>query len=214
MLIAGCDQPAKTSSLQIPAQGLNFKLEQRNSTTITHLPAELRVEIGDITRGQTLLTVWSGAQVLFRESMQENETGPFSWQNEKLTIECVQLDNELLGPDYGYFCLRSDEHPGTTPASPSALTEHEKIQKLIELTEKSQITFIRNGQDHSAQEAADHLRRKYDYAKDDIHTADQFIQEIASKSSSTGELYYVRMQDGTEVPAGDWFRERLKEVHP
>ena len=92
------------------------------------------------------------------------------------------------------------------------MSEKEKILRLIEIVEKSDIAFIRNGDEHTAQEAADHLRRKYNYAENEIQTVDQFIVNIASKSSSSNQPYQVKLKDGTIVNAEDWFRERIKEI--
>jgi Family of unknown function (DUF5329) len=213
-VVCGCNNPPAPSALQLPEQGLSIKLEQRNSTTITRMPSELRIEIGDITRGQTLLTVWNGAEVVMRESIHENESFPFTWNNEKLAIECVQLDNELLGPDFGYFKLTGNQSSKTeASAQPnSAMSEKDKILRLIQVVEQSDITFIRNGDEHDAQEAAAHLRRKYDYAGSDIQTVDQFIENIASRSSSSNQPYQVKLKDGAIVNAEDWFRDRLKEI--
>ncbi|MFM9985961.1 MAG: DUF5329 family protein [Flavobacteriales bacterium] len=211
--VIGCADEPKPSALQLPEQGLSIKLEQRNSTTITRIPSELRIEIGDITRGQTMLTVWNGAEVLMRESIHEKESYPFTWNNEKLRIECVQLDNELIGPDFGYFKLSGNQNSTLEPSpqSNSGISEKDKILQLIEIVEQSDIIFIRNGEEHNAQEAAAHLRRKYEYAGSDIQTAEQFITNIASRSSSTGEAYRVKLKDGSLVDAEAWFRERLRE---
>ena len=212
LLILGCGNSANQAALHIPDQGLSFKLEQRNSVTLAHLPSELRIEIGDITRGRTLLTVWSGREILYREAMQEKKAVPFVWNNEKLLIECVQLDNELIGPDFAYLRLTKNENNSVSPSQKLELSEEEKILRLIEITEKSQITFIRNGAEHTASEAAEHLRRKYEYAQEEIQTAQQFIVNIAGRSSTTNEVYLVKLPDGSPVRAEDWFRDRLREV--
>ena len=73
-------------------------------------------------------------------------------------------------------------------------------------------TFIRNGEPHPAKDAAAHLRRKRDYAGDKITKAEQFIDELASKSSQSGEPYKIKLKEGTEVPAGDYLRQKLAEI--
>ena len=209
-LLAACENPPQNPSFQIPENGISIKLEQRNSSTITLVPSELRIEIGDITRGQTLLTVWSGAEVILRESIRENESFPFGWNGQKLSVECVQLDNELLGPDFGYFKIVSTD--STSAKEATGISEKDKIMTLIDLTSKSDIVFIRNGTEHTGAEAADHLRRKYKQSEDEIHTVEEFITALASRSSTTNEPYQVRLKDGTTMAAEAWFRERLAEI--
>ncbi len=207
-------EPPEPPALQLPAQGLSFKLEQRYTRSITDKPTELRIEIGDITRGQTMITVWNGSEILLQESISDNQSFPFTWYNQRLSIACVQLDNDLLGPDYGYFKLTGDTNSSKEASTTIAasMSEKEKILRLVEIVAKSDIIFIRNGEEHTAQEAADHLRRKYNYAENEIQTVDQFIVNIASKSSSSNQPYQVKLKDGTIVNAEDWFRERIKEI--
>ncbi len=63
--------------------------------------------------------------------------------------------------------------------------ERKKIQFLISRISQSHNTFIRNGKEHTGREAATHLRRKYNFAFDEVKTADQFILYIASHSIAT-----------------------------
>ena len=69
--------------------------------------------------------------------------------------------------------------------SPSKLTETEKIEHLLQFVAESRdIVFIRNSEEHACDEAAKHLRRKYDAAKKMQQlTARQFVENIASRSS-------------------------------
>jgi hypothetical protein len=71
--------------------------------------------------------------------------------------------------------------------------------------------FVRNGEEHEAKEAAGHLRTKWQWKKDEIRTAEQFIEVVATKSSQSGELYTMRLADGSVVKVGDYLRARLGE---
>lgn len=57
-------------------------------------------------------------------------------------------------------------------------------------------TFIRNGAEHSAPEAASHLRMKWEKQRAKVRTAEDFITLCASKSSMSGERYQIRFNDG------------------
>lgn len=81
---------------------------------------------------------------------------------------------------------------------------------LIDNVAKSQLTFIRNGTEYSSQEAADHIRKKYEYFKSRIESIDDFIQMCASKSLMSGEPYLVSTAHG-KILLEKWLREILNE---
>jgi hypothetical protein len=56
------------------------------------------------------------------------------------------------------------------------------------------------------------LRTKWETAGSKIATVEQFIDEIASESTLSGETYRVRRADGTEVPASEYLRDMLKRI--
>lgn len=98
-------------------------------------------------------------------------------------------------------------------AESKQLTENQKIEMLIKrVAELKDAKFIRNGKAHDAKAAADHLRKKWDYAKKEVKTARDFIEKIATKTYTTGQPYLIRFADGREVKAGDYLSERLKEI--
>ena len=61
-------------------------------------------------------------------------------------------------------------------------------------------------------EAATHLRSKYAAAQVEIQTLEQFIQEIGSRSSTTGRPYEVKDPDGVIMPASTWLLLRATEL--
>jgi hypothetical protein len=88
-----------------------------------------------------------------------------------------------------------------------------EIEALIGRVEHAQgVVFIRNGSDHSAVEAAAHLRRKLGAAHGRITTAEQFIDNIGTRSSMTGIAYRVRFADGREIDSAAWLRQLLREL--
>ena len=98
--------------------------------------------------------------------------------------------------------------------------EDKKISFLIKQVKDSGAIFHRNGTDHSAQEAADHLetkmkraRRQFGFFGGKINdmSALQFIEKIASKSSVSGRPYLIKMNNGKKVEAEKWFKQRLQE---
>lgn len=93
------------------------------------------------------------------------------------------------------------------------MTENQKIEKLINYVANSKdIIFIRNGDEHSATDAAKHLQRKRDWFGDDITSAKQFIEKAATKSSMSGKYYTVKLKNGTVIKNSKFLLDKLKEL--
>jgi Family of unknown function (DUF5329) len=93
--------------------------------------------------------------------------------------------------------------------------EQKKIDYLIASIEALDgATFIRNGGEYSAAKAADHLRLKLLRVGDRIETADQFIDELGTKSSMSGEKYHIRLKDGRVLESAQFFRTQLAQYSP
>ena len=101
----------------------------------------------------------------------------------------------------------------TVQAAPSAQAQRE-IRYLMDALSQSQCQFQRNGRWYGREEARAHLQRKYDYLlkRDQVDTAEQFIERAASRSSMSGKAYRVRCPGQPEVAAANWFGRRLKAL--
>lgn len=91
------------------------------------------------------------------------------------------------------------------------LSEKEKIAALLDDLSGSDAKFVRNGTEYSGADAADHLRRKWRAAGDRVSTAREFIELLASRSSSSGEAYLVREGEVASESA-PWFLARLEKI--
>jgi hypothetical protein len=99
--------------------------------------------------------------------------------------------------------------PGTRPA----MTEPQTVEYLIDSIAKLEgATFIRNDAEHSAATAAALMRYRWNRDKDKLKTAEEFVKELASKSSTTGKPYVIRFKDGTEVKSGEYLLKKLAEL--
>jgi hypothetical protein len=87
----------------------------------------------------------------------------------------------------------------------------DSIKFLLDYVAKSDATFIRNGQKHTPQEAANHIKAKYEHFKSEIKTPEDFIRLAASKSLLTGKPYLVRAPDGKEIRLDVWLADALRE---
>lgn len=85
-----------------------------------------------------------------------------------------------------------------------------EIEYLLDFVSGSGCMFERNGTEHEAADAADHLRLKYSRGKRYVNSAEQFIDRLASESSWSGRKYTVTCGDTTEL-SGDWLHRALDE---
>jgi hypothetical protein len=101
---------------------------------------------------------------------------------------------------------------GIVWAAPSA-AEQARIERLIAYVEsQTQVRFVRNGSAYSSKDAAKFLRGKYNKMGEHVTTAQQFIDQIASKSSTTGEVYQIRLPDGRHIPAARFLGDELQRM--
>lgn len=82
------------------------------------------------------------------------------------------------------------------------------INYLLEFVATSGCTFHRNGGDHAAADAADHLRLKYSRGKRYVSSAEEFIDRLASESSWSGDPYTVTCNGETRRSA-EWLHRAL-----
>ncbi len=88
--------------------------------------------------------------------------------------------------------------------------EKERIECLVDhVGEMKTAVFIRNGKEYDAGIAARFLRTKWHVNADKVKTAEDFVEKIASKSSTTGTPYRIRMKDGTEIGCGEYLSKLL-----
>lgn len=98
---------------------------------------------------------------------------------------------------------------GAARATPPP-AEMVRIERLLShIGTRRDIRMVRNGQAYDTDMATTFLRRKLSSMGDDIKTAEEFIERIATRSSTSGQLYWVRLADGRDVPAGDFLRVEL-----
>jgi len=97
-------------------------------------------------------------------------------------------------------------------ASIDANEEH-LIEELIgEVEGMHDLTFIRNGMSYDSAKAASHMRDKFAYFRDDIHTADDFIRLCATRSEMTGLHYKVKDASGVTQDAAEFLYLKLAKL--
>ena len=102
---------------------------------------------------------------------------------------------------------------GTQLNAQQSLTESQKIDHLISFVRNLRgAIFIRNGSEHTPNDAANHLQMKCEKAGARIKTAKAFVEKIATKSSISGDLYIIRFANGKEFPCQMVLFNELKKL--
>ncbi|MHC4136165.1 MAG: DUF5329 family protein [Planctomycetota bacterium] len=190
--------PAGRPALTLPPGGARLRVAQRSTAAVPGSDGRVRVHVGDITSGQVQLTLAraDGTTLIAPTSVKQGDALPFHLQG-PYVVTVAELNNRLLADDYAVLQFSSGR------------SERSRIEALIAAVESVDVTFLRNDAEHDAVAAAAHLRRKWRHAGDRDLTAEEFIDKIASASSTTGRPYRIRERDGSVRDARDWLRERL-----
>ena len=98
-------------------------------------------------------------------------------------------------------------------AAEKPVTEREKIEFLIKHLENlKDATFIRNDSTYDAKVAARFLRGKWEAEAKEIKTAMDFIDKVASVSSTSGKPYVIRFKGASEVKCSEYLKKELKKL--
>jgi hypothetical protein len=97
----------------------------------------------------------------------------------------------------------------TTALADVPNAQRHEVQHLLAFVAQSDCTLIRNGSRHDAAEAVEHIRKKYDYFRDEIHSTEDFIAYSATKSTLSGLPYLVECPGGKTINSSKWLLEEL-----
>lgn len=199
------EPPARKASGKLKDLPIEVTLKQRTDAWLPQKSKRLHLEIGDVTGGQVDVSLKSksGKFLLERVSMRPDETRKFKLGKKTYGLRLVKLHNALIGDDFAEFSVYQ----------PLGGSERRKIESLIERVGKlTNAVLLRNGSVHTPIEAAEHLRLKWKLADHRITTAERFIDELASKSTLSGEPYQIKF--GTEAPQSlaAYLRKQLKTI--
>ena len=88
---------------------------------------------------------------------------------------------------------------------PAAQREDQAIEALLSrVAAQADVQFIRNGTAHDAATAVKFLRGKWDRQRAEVKTVRDFIDKIATKSSTTGQPYLIKFKDSHTVDCRDY----------
>lgn len=101
--------------------------------------------------------------------------------------------------------------PEPAPVPPASQVADREIEALLVAFEKSGLSFERNGEAYDNSKAGTWLRLKWSRRAKSIHSAEDFIRQVAHHSSETKQPYQVILADGTKEASAAWFSARLEE---
>ena len=87
-----------------------------------------------------------------------------------------------------------------------------EIPYLLNLIKTSSFIFERNGQNGSGKSAAELLQFKFNQSKNKIHTAEDFIENVASFSGHTMKSYHVILPGGEKILLKDLLYAELGKL--
>lgn len=93
-----------------------------------------------------------------------------------------------------------------------AKSEKEIINDLLHYLEVSDVIFFKNSIPYSSKEGRSLLESNFTFSGNTIKTAEEFIDRIASKSAQTGQVYYVKLENGEKFTLKEWFSEKLENI--
>ncbi len=99
----------------------------------------------------------------------------------------------------------------TTPGGSLPEAEEKLIDGLLAAVRRSDLKFVRGGQEKSAWRMHAWLWAKYRLWKPTLRSAKGFIEKVATKEV-VGDPYQVIAADGKKLPLADWLKEHLAEL--
>lgn len=89
-------------------------------------------------------------------------------------------------------------------------TQQEIDQLIDKVAAMQDVKFVRNRVEYSAVEAAKFLREKRDWKCKNVKSVDEFIDNCATSSTTTGEIYKIKLSNNKLVPACDVLKQMAK----
>jgi hypothetical protein len=97
-------------------------------------------------------------------------------------------------------------------ADPST-AERARIERLLDaLAARKDVRFVRNGKEYTGAQAADFLRGKLQWQIEKVATVQDFIVQIGTRSTSSGNVYLVRLADGHELPSAQFLTQEFRRI--
>ena len=87
----------------------------------------------------------------------------------------------------------------------------QEINHLLAFVANTTCQYERNGSVYDGVRAEQHINRKYEYFKDKINSAEDFIKYSATKSTMSGKHYKIHCDNIATQNSSDWLLNELKK---
>ncbi len=128
-------------------------------------------------------------------------SGPISTDNAAL---CFSARSEIVSIVERFFATRD------------LTTEEGKIDYLLNRVRDAKVSFIRNREEYTSQNAAKFLRWKLNRLRSlhniPVDTAQDFVAKVSAGSRISGEPYTVVFRDGSRYPMRDILQNELDQL--
>ena len=190
------------AALRLDPARATFTVPQRKRAWLPGSDDWLQVHLDDITGGRVRLEIVTaeGNTVVEPRFVQERDHVEFSLGKGTYVLAVKRLANSLVGEDHAEFTIDGKENVAP-----------DRIAQLMRAVEQSGDTFLREGREYTGSMAAQFLLGKV-RAHGGEPTVDEFVQNLASRSTRSGEAYQVRKKDGTVVPMRAWLEAELQKL--
>lgn len=102
---------------------------------------------------------------------------------------------------------------GDRAAADPRPAEMARIDTLIAaVAAHTEIRFVRNGNEYDSAEAADFLRGKLKWRLGLVRTVSDFIDQVGTRSTTSGDAYSVRLSSGRTLPSAEFLRLELARI--
>ena len=205
------ENDVQVEDAQLIKNGMTMTVVQRETVTIASSDdEELAITIGDITGGRVSVSIIErkeGKTVLPFQYMRSGEIVSFHHNSVTYKLHLKRLQNFIVGDDKAYFQIYNK---GNRPP----LTTEEEVEKLLQhLSELKGAVLVRNGEVYSVKNGVSHLIFKAQAFNSEINSSEDFINLIASKSDSSGELYMIHFVDASEsISLNEWLHQCLGQI--
>ena len=86
-----------------------------------------------------------------------------------------------------------------------------EIKHLLAYIADTSCLYERNGTTHTGPDAVLHINKKYAHFKDDIDSTERFIELSATKSTISGQYYYIVCQGKPKIKSQLWLLQELQK---
>ena len=113
----------------------------------------------------------------------------------------------------GWAILLSSLLASAVSGQSAPAAERQKIESLIRSVEDlKDAKFVRNGSSYECATAIRFLRGKWEAKDDQVKTAQDFINKVATGSGTSGKPYLIRFKDGREVTSREFLLAELRRL--